>query len=268
MGLGTERFRKRQESKQELTDLARDAKSVILIHYSCESFYDRQDGSSPRITSIAVRNLASGQTTSFSIHQVAERDRVPHDEIEREYNRLEKTMLEEFYQYVSAHRDSKWLHWNMRDINFGFPALAHRYKVLGGKPSEIHESNLIDFARLLIALYTPGYAAHPRLTSLMKMNYISDKDFLTGQQEADAFVQKDYVKLHQSTLRKVDVMSNIFGRLAEGTLKTNASWREIHGSFISYVAELVRDHPIMLIVAFVASVVSIISFAVWVIHLI
>lgn len=263
MGLGTERFQMRQNAKQVLANIIKNAKSVILIHYSCESFYDRPNGASPRITSIAVRNLASGQTASFSIHQVAERDGVAHDEIEQEYNRLEKMMLKEFYQYVAAHKDCTWLHWNMRDINYGFAALAHRCKVLGGTPVELHESNLCDFARLLIALYGPGYVGHPRLTNLMKVNSISAKDFLTGQQEAEAFEQKEYVKLHQSTLRKVDVISNVVGRLAAGTLKTNASWREVHGSWVGYMGELVRDHPIMLIITSLSSISGIVGLILW-----
>lgn len=33
--------------------------NVWVIHYSCESFYDRPEGRSPRITSIATRKLNS-----------------------------------------------------------------------------------------------------------------------------------------------------------------------------------------------------------------
>lgn len=43
--------------------------TTYYVHYSCESFYDIQDGRTPRITSIAIRNYASAQTESFSIHQ-------------------------------------------------------------------------------------------------------------------------------------------------------------------------------------------------------
>ena len=73
--------------------------SVLTIHYSCESFYDRPNGSSPRITSIAVRNWGSGQTYSFSIHQQAERDQKSIEDLETEYDTFEKQMLGEFYQF-------------------------------------------------------------------------------------------------------------------------------------------------------------------------
>lgn len=263
MGISSERYRKRKETRQRLEHLIRDSKRVILIHYSCESFYDRPEGASPRITSIAVRNLQSGLTSSFSIHQVAERQQVTHVEIENQYNNLEKTMLKEFYEYVEKHSDCMWLHWNMRDINYGFPALAHRFRVLKGKPVDIHESNLCDLARLLIKLYGPAYAGHPRLTKLMTLNSISDRDFLTGKEEADAFDSKDYVKLHQSTLRKVDVMGNIVGRLEAGSLKTNATWRDIHGTWLGYLTEVLREHWLVSIVGFAAAVASIISLILW-----
>ena len=83
---------------------------VIVIHYSCESSYDRPDGSSPRMTSIAVRNLDSGQTTSFSIHQIAERKGYSASALEQHYNELEKLMLEEFYDFVGRHSSHIWLH--------------------------------------------------------------------------------------------------------------------------------------------------------------
>ncbi len=258
-----ERHRRRQAARKVIADVAAHARSTAVIHYSCESFYDRADGSSPRITSLAVRNLDSGQTASFSIHQIAEREQVPRERIETEYNRLERQMLEEFYRCVGERRDFKWLHWNMRDINYGFPALAHRLRVLGGQPIEIHDSQLFDFARLLIAMFGPAYVSHPRLTSLMTLNDVSAKDFLTGEQEADAFVHKDYVKLHQSTLRKVDVMSNLFYRLTAGTLKTNASVVEIYGGRFWYAVELLRDHPVMVVVSVVASLASIVGVVLW-----
>lgn len=48
-----------------LDRLFADAANVWIIHYSCESFYERPEGRSPRITSIALRMLDSAQTVSF-----------------------------------------------------------------------------------------------------------------------------------------------------------------------------------------------------------
>ena len=70
MSRASERLRLRREAKKQLAKISDNRNNVVVIHYSCESFYDRPDGTSPRITSIAVRNLATGQTESFSIHQI------------------------------------------------------------------------------------------------------------------------------------------------------------------------------------------------------
>ncbi len=67
------RVRRHREAKKQLVEAYDKQDKVIVIHYSCESFYDRQEKTSPRITSIAVHNLATADTESFSIHQLAER---------------------------------------------------------------------------------------------------------------------------------------------------------------------------------------------------
>ncbi|MFH7024721.1 MAG: hypothetical protein ACHBN1_04790 [Heteroscytonema crispum UTEX LB 1556] len=260
MGEAINRIQRLKEARKQLADIINNSKNVIIIHYSCESFYDRLDGSSPRITSIAVKNLYSGQTTSFSIHQVAEIKGYTKDEIEINYNSLEKLMLDDFYKYVTSHQHFTWVHWNMRDINYGFPAIAHRHKVLGGNPLEINEGNLVDLARLLISIYGTKYISHPRLQKLMERNKITDKDFLNGESEANAFKNKEYVKLHQSTLRKVDVIANITERLGNGILKTNAKWKDIYGSYPAALGEFLKEHWIVSLISFISAVVGLAVF--------
>lgn len=148
------RFNRRKEAKHQLSILSKDPNNVIIIHYSCESFYDRAGKGSPRITSIVVRNFQNAQTKSFSIHKYAEIQNVPFEDIDQKYNELEKKMLKEFYDYLESHREYKFVHWNMRDENYGFGAIAHRFKVLGGKPNSIHESNLFDLSRILVGYYS------------------------------------------------------------------------------------------------------------------
>jgi hypothetical protein len=255
MGEAWNKVQKRRQAKMKLSDLMSKSDQVIVIHYSCESFYDRPDGSSPRITSIAVRNLDSGQTTSFSIHQVAERKGYSATVLEQHYDDLEKLMLGEFYDFVLRHSSHIWLHWNMRDINYGFPAIAHRFKVLQGVPEDIDESKLVDLSRLVVAIYGVDYAQHPRLTSLIEKNQITHRDFLAGQVEADAFNNKQYVQLHQSTLRKVGIFANIVERAADGSLKTNSTWKDIYGGYPTAIIEIIKENPI------ISGFVGLISFA-------
>ena len=72
----------------QLEEVFQSPENTVVVHYSCESFFDRTDPHSPRITSIAVRNLDSGQTRSFPIHLVAER-RGLLGNIEQHYDELE-----------------------------------------------------------------------------------------------------------------------------------------------------------------------------------
>jgi hypothetical protein len=228
-----------------------------VAHYSCESFYDRTDGRSPRITSIAVRKLDSGQTVSFSIHQVAELDGIDLEGITAHYDALEWKMLGDFFAHVGGHRGMKYLHWNMRDINYGFAAIEHRYRVLGGPPAFIiPDENKFDLARLLIDIYGVGYTGHPRLTTLLEKNKIQPRDFLNGASEAEAFEQGNFVGLHQSTLRKVDMIANIAGRANDRSLKTNTTWWEMHGGRLRTFVHFAAENRTFQLVTAIASMIS------------
>jgi len=168
-------------------------------------------------------------------------------------------MLSNFYNFIDHNSQMKYLHWNMRDINYGFEALAHRYRVYGGNPIDIPQSNLFDLSRIIIGLFGIHYIGHPRLQKIVKKNHITDINFLTGQEEAEAFENKDYVKLHLSTLRKVDTLANIFGRLTDGTLKHNATFKEIYGNFLAYTVETIQEHPVYILLGIILTIVTLIQ---------
>lgn len=262
MGSAARRLERRNDAKQTIDRLMRQPDNVVVVHYSCESFYDLPQGNSPRITSIAVRHVGSRQTTSFSIHQVAERRGVDRAELESQYDELEKIMLDEFYAYVREHRNHRWIHWNMRDINYGFPAIAHRYSVLKGTPLQLPEANLFDLAALLIDIYGTRYVSHPRLENLMELNGISKQHFLSGAEEAVAFVAKEYVKLHQSTLRKVDIIHNITVREWDGTLRTRARRKDQFGTTIGGWVEAITDTWVFKLAGGIGIVASIVGLVV------
>jgi hypothetical protein len=245
-----------------LDKLFAEAANVWVIHYSCESFYDRPNGQSPRITSIAVRKLDSAQTRSFSIHQVAERRKVPSDEIEAHYDTLEREMLDAFYDHVRSFQGTKYLHWNMRDINFGFAAIEHRHRVLGGDPVVVEDERKIDLSRLLIDIFGVGYIGHPRLESLLAKNSVRPLDFLTGAQEAVAFDQRNFVGLHQSTLRKVDVLANIADRAHDRHLKTSTTWWEMHGGRVRAASNWLVENKWIALAASAASIIGL-YFTLW-----
>ncbi len=243
-------------ARQVLDKVFRDTDNVQVVHYSCEGFYDRTIEKSPRITSIAIRKYSSAQTLSFSIHQAAELSGIDFCDISEHYDELEKKMLDQYYQHVSAHRGVKYIHWNMRDSNYGFPAIDHRFQFLGGEPVEIEDDKKFDLARLLVDIYGGSYAEHPRLKNVIKMNLSEPRDMLSGSDEADAFERGDYVALHQSTLRKVDVLANIAQKAHEGILKTNTTWWQMRGGRVKNVVEWLADHKLFVLLASLASIVG------------
>lgn len=238
--------------------------NCLLIHYSCESFYDIKDGKTPRITSIAIKYLNTAQTKSFSIHKVAELKQISIDQINESYDQLEKEMLKGFYKFVEEHKDYKWIHWNMRDINYGFEALKYRATILGTKTYDIKDENKFDLARLLIDKYGKGYSNHPRLSSILEMNKISPKHWLNGDEEAKAFDDKEYVKLHQSTLAKVDAIENILKMTAEEDFKTKSKLRDIYGLNPQGIFELAKDHWLYGLILVVFSTVLGILITYWI----
>lgn len=242
MGQEIRRLTKRKQAKTKIESLIGNANTTLVIHYSCESFYDRTDGKTPRVTSVAVRNLSSGQTDSFSIHKVAEQKQIAFDQIDVNYDELEREMLNEFFEFMRSRQFYSWIHWNMRDINYGFAAIEHRFRVLGGNPTLISENSKFDLSRALNNLYGMAYIEHPKLESIVNKNEITKKDFLTGKEEAEAFKNKEYIKLHQSTLRKVDIIANIFERICDKTLKTNTKWFEHYAYTPQVLVEFIKEH--------------------------
>ena len=253
MGKTLRRIRTHRNAKRTISSFYDNDSHCLIIHYSCESFYDIKDGKTPRITSIAVRYLSTAQTKSFSIHKVAELKQISIDQINGNYDQLEKEMLKEFFKFAEEHKDYKWIHWNMRDINYGFEALKYRATILGAKAFDIKDENKFDLARLLIDKYGKGYSLHPRLPSILEMNKISSKHWLNGDEEATAFDNKEYVKLHQSTLAKVDVIENILKLTAEESLKTKSNLKDIYGISPQGIFELAKDNWLYSIILIILS---------------
>lgn len=246
MGRASNNLTRRKAARSKLGELYLYSDEFYVIHYSCESFYDNADGNSRRIASIAVLNVGSGQSASFSIHQVSEQrgKKVSLEDIKTHYDDLERSMLDDFYRFIGSRSNARWLHWNMRDANFGFEALAHRHRVLGGSPVDIPTSHLYDLAGSLISIYGRDYVKHGgqgRLTSLMHLNSVSGRDFLSGKQEADAFEKREFVMLHQSTLRKVRVIQSLASLEWDGILRVELTWWQRHGGSLAGLVDSVTD---------------------------
>jgi|SRR5450830_131199 len=267
------RIKERSKARKTINTIFDNSARAYLLHYSCQSFYDNPSGGSTRITSIAARNLHSGQTRSWSIHKAAELAEQLQG-IPDNLDALEKAMLEGYFAFLRSYPDATFIHWNMRDENFGFAALEHRLKVLKGDPFILGDDRKFDLARSLVTLYGRKYAPHKsatgrkgRLMSIAEINRIADTDALEGEAEAAAFVSGEYLKLHQSTLRKMDMLANIFDRVHANSLKTNATFTDKYGVHPVALIEVIKNHPyttaVISLAAIGAALANYANFFVW-----
>jgi hypothetical protein len=215
---------------KRLNSLRDNNQSCLIIHYSCEGLSDDR-GFSPRINSIVVYSLKNAISYSFSIHLEAEIGKIDKENTEDNFDKLEKKMLQKFYKFVEKNNDSVWLHWNMRSVHYGFEMLEHRYKFLMNSSKlnicTVPQDRRFNICDMIIDIYGNNCVdAAGRMQKLMELNGGEPKGFLNGKQEALAFKNKEYVKLHESTLSKVEWFREIFLLLLKRKIKTqHNNWK-------------------------------------------
>ena len=196
-----------------------------VIHYSCQNLNDYNESYSPRITSIAVLHIGSNQMSSFSVHTIAEELNIDKSNIENSYDEIEKVILERFFKFAeSKGEEVYWIHWNMKNINFGFEHLEHRYRILTkSEPFHINEKSRYNLTSMLNYKYGSNYAKHPKMLSLMELNSQKHRDFLTGEEEVSAFKAGEFVKMHKSTMCKVYFFEMVLRKMQKNELKTDTN---------------------------------------------
>lgn len=201
-----------------------------IIHYSSQSLYDEGvDGFSPRITSIAVMHYATRQTVSFALHAVAESLNISKDEVESQYNAIESQLLERFFIFLRDRREKYWVHWNMRNLTFGFEHLEHRYRSLCKvEPPSVPVEVRLNLNDILRNHYGSDYASDPKMKTLMLLNGELDRRFLEGSQEAAAFLTKDFIRMHSSTICKVEFFRHVISLAIKGRLHTTGNGVLVH----------------------------------------
>ena len=208
-------------SRDFIKGIKRSPEDFFLIHYSCQSLYDDNEALSPRITSIGITHYATEQTVSFSTHAVAEEKAIPREEVKDRFDEVELKLLQDFYAFVRDRRDKFWVHWNMRNLTYGFEHLEHRYRVLGGNDaSVIPVERRLNLNDTLADRYGSGYANHPKLKSLMELNGGIHRHFLTGEEEVQAFQNNEFIRMHNSTLSKLGFLHLAIRRFVKGKLRT------------------------------------------------
>lgn len=194
----------------------------LIVHYSSQSLFDNTaQGFSPRITSICVMDFATQQTKSFAVHTVAEILNIDKMGVETRYDEIEKEMLSQFFDFLSGRRDRFWIHWNMRNLTYGFEHLEHRSKYLRNSlPPSVSVEQRINLNEVLKERYGNSYAPDPKMKNLILANGPLPPTFLDGTQEADAFNTKEFIRMHSSTISKVEFFRHVIILAQKGKLKT------------------------------------------------
>lgn len=242
------------KARKQLEKIFNNTETSLIIHYACESFFKQKNESTPRISCISIKNLGSGNVTSFSAHHVAEKEKIQIEQTFDRYDEIEKKLLDEYFAFVQENQGYTWAHWNMRNVNFGFQALEHRYAVLGGQPIVLQDARKLDISNLMADMYGPSYCEKPVLANLCKMNNIVSDFFMEGKYEAEAFEEKDFLRIHQSNMKKVDFIHYVAELALKGQLRTNSTWVNTHGVHPRVVVELIQKNWVYGLVAISASV--------------
>jgi hypothetical protein len=207
-----------------LNEIKKNPQDYYIIHYSCQSLNDDNEGLSPRITSIAIQHFKSGQAISFSTHTIAEELGIDKNNVWAEFNQIEKKLIPDFYKFVEERKDKFWIHWNMRNSSFGFEHIEHRCKVLGTQnPPVIRVENRINLNDMISNRYGYKYVEDPKLQNLMNMNGGVHRNFLNGKEEVEAFRKSEFIRMHNSTLSKVSFFCRVIHSMIRGQLKTKSS---------------------------------------------
>lgn len=195
------------------------------------------------------------QTVSFAIHAVAEDLGILRADVEKRYDDIERALLERFYAFVRDRREKHWVHWNMRNIVFGFEHIEHRYRVLTkSEPPHIPIEVRLNLNDVLKERYGSDFANDPRMLNLMLLNGERDKRFLEGAQEAEAFKQKEFIRMNSSTICKVEFFRHVIILMQQGKLRTAS-----HGILVQL--DRLLESRWARVVALVASIIGVLLFA-------
>lgn len=198
----------------QFQDLKQRKTQARIIHYSCESWFGVSDRP-VAISCIAIVDLDSTNEISFSLTDYSDADVLG----------KEKKLLEAFYANIRERNDAIYVHWNMHSADFGFDAIDKRYKFLTQKeaPYKIPLERRFDLDSLISFKFGGSFAANPKLTSLAVLNEFNRRFFLSGQEEAEKFKNKEYGDLRRSTTEKAQLICFLTKRFLNGSLKINSS---------------------------------------------
>jgi hypothetical protein len=175
----------------------------MVIHYSCGDLYNSIV--TFRITSIACMRMHNNQTHNFNLSHYMDMPSTSTDD------EAERKMLQDFFDFTKTNKAKSWLHWHMRDSNYGFTALENRLLLLNGIPYHFSTDKTIDLAELLSDAYGATHSHNLKMYNLALINNIVPNGFLNGKQEVQAFADRNFQAINISCSSKV----RLFGKFSD-----------------------------------------------------
>jgi hypothetical protein len=202
-----------------IKDLTNSITSLKVIHYACESWYTIQDRP-VAISSISIVDFKNGDEISFSQSDFSDDP--------------EKKLLERFYDHLRKFPDSRYVHWNMNSSDFGFEAIANRFRFLFKvePPFQIPEERKFDLDDILEYKFGNMYIEHSKLYNMAIVNSFAKRNMLSGKEESEKFNLKAFGDIKRSVSEKAGLILFLLKRFLAGTIQTRNS-----GPLISWGGE-------------------------------
>ncbi|MFT7823227.1 MAG: hypothetical protein ABXS92_00570 [Sulfurimonas sp.] len=184
---------------------------AFTIHYACGSLIP---GRNAHVTAISVCDTDTEEIFGLSMEDA---QKVPDGESDP--SQLELRLLEKFFQFVSAHPDALWIHWQMNGIVYGFDVLRERYEMVSGTSAPKIGSmlNLPDW------IYEKDQGIcrrYPNMYALFREHKIKDPAILSGEEEAARFQNAEYAAIRRSSEAKAKALAQIYDTLQNKRLAT------------------------------------------------
>jgi len=251
-------YRDRIIAAKNLKKLVEDPSQVFCVHYSQSQTYDDDYGNiSPIITAIVIKSMDEKTDKQFAIHFEADKAGIPKDQIQDSYRELEMRMLKSYNDFVKRHNQCLWVHWDMKNIHFGFEAIKHRYEKIFenlSDYSEIASSNKQNVRLALEGMYGEKFASGPdKMKSLIALNNggINEPNYLSQELESSEFESKNFKGVIDSVDCKVEFLKKAVKKLVDRKLSVQTkNWYAI---FIDMIT-----HPIFTFIGWLATIIGLI----------
>jgi DNA polymerase elongation subunit (family B) len=135
-----------------LEELQKSQNSILTLHYACTDIKK----SPVIITSISVKNYATGQTDSFSFDEYGN----------------EKDLLSAFVKCMKDYQNYTIVTWNQKSSTYGIQHIQRRCKESNIDDFPIKMEQVVDLDDIYTEKYGRNYVKNPKLRCLAELNKI------------------------------------------------------------------------------------------------